>query len=148
MLSMTTRTLGLYAATLLVLFVATAELAPAQSKAGTTMNAVVSVSGMACQDMCAPALQRGLAKLPDVKAVTVSAEQGQRSSPSRCQRRSPTRRSSRRSPRRASLPPRSCGRRAVENKGLFETAINSLCGVSHSAGRRCACQLEVEGELV
>ncbi len=77
MLSMTTRTLGLYAATLLVLFVATAELAPAQSKAGTTMNAVVSVSGMACQDMCAPTLQRRLAKLPDVKAVTVSAEQGQ-----------------------------------------------------------------------
>lgn len=76
MVSMTARRLGLSAATLLVIGLAQFGTVAAQSKAGATRDAVVSVSGMKCEEMCAPSLQKRLGKLPDVKAVTVSAEHG------------------------------------------------------------------------
>lgn len=74
MLSMTLKSLRLYAAALLVLLVPAAGIASAQSQAVVTKKAEVSVSGMACQQSCAPTLHKRLSKLPDVKAVTVSAE--------------------------------------------------------------------------
>lgn len=76
MVSMTARSLGISTAALFVVFVAGFATATAQSKASATRDAVVSVSGMKCEEMCAPNLQKRLAKLPDVKAVTVSAEKG------------------------------------------------------------------------
>lgn len=66
MLVMTVKSFGICAATLLVVIVANAGIVTAQSKAPATRDAVVSVSGMACQDMCAPTLHKRLAKLPDV----------------------------------------------------------------------------------
>lgn len=71
---MTVRTLAAYAVAVVVLLVATIGVAANQTKGATTKKATVSVSGMACQEMCAPTLNRRLKQLPDVKAVTVSAE--------------------------------------------------------------------------
>lgn len=62
--------------TLLAVIVAHMGAVAAQSKVPATRDAVVSVSGMVCEDMCAPTLQTRLAKLPNVKSVTVSAEKG------------------------------------------------------------------------
>ena len=75
MVSMTAGTLRICTATVLVVIVASVGIV-AQSKAQATRDAVVSVSGMVCEEMCAPTLQKRLAKLPDVKTVTVSAEKG------------------------------------------------------------------------
>lgn len=75
-MSMTARNSKIFTATLLVVIVANFGLLAAQSKAPATRDAVVSVSGMVCQEMCAPTLQKRLAKLPDVKTVAVSAAKG------------------------------------------------------------------------
>lgn len=76
MVSMPVGSLRMCTATVLVVIVASVGIVAAQSKAPATRDAVVSVSGMVCEEMCAPTLQKRLAKLPDVKTVTVSAEQG------------------------------------------------------------------------
>ncbi len=75
-MSMTARNPKIFTATLLVVIVANFGLLAAQPKAPVTRDAVVSVSGMVCEEMCAPTLQKRLAKLPDVKTVAVSAEKG------------------------------------------------------------------------
>lgn len=64
------------AAAVLVAIIFSLGSLAAQSKAPATRDALVSVSGMSCEAMCAPTLQKRLAKLPDVKAVVVSAEKG------------------------------------------------------------------------
>ena len=76
MVSMTVGTLRICTATLLVVIVANVGIVAAQSKAPATRDAVVSVSGMVCEEMCAPTLQKRLAKLPNVTTVAVSAEKG------------------------------------------------------------------------
>ena len=76
MVSMPVGSLRMCTATILVVIVATVGIVAAQSEAPATRDAVVSVSGMVCEEMCAPTLQKRLAKLPNVKTVTVSAEKG------------------------------------------------------------------------
>ncbi len=72
----TIKTASIYAAAVLVAIISSVSPLAAQSKTPATRDALVTVSGMACETMCAPTLQKRLAKLPDVKAVTVSAEKG------------------------------------------------------------------------
>lgn len=61
---------------LVLMLIAGSAILTGQARTRSSRQAVISVTGMSCETMCAPALQKRLAKLPDVKDVAVSAKDG------------------------------------------------------------------------